>query len=83
MYKIKRNNNIPIGFYEEKTTEKANIFSRIETKITFNRQEYYQNILYKFDSGEVDLLYEGKERKGIIMGGSSNGLTIIGLLKED
>jgi hypothetical protein len=79
--KIKRK-NVPIGFYEEKTPEKEDIFSRIETKITLNRQEYYQNILYKFDSGEIDLLYEDKERKGIIMGGSTSGNTIVGILKE-
>jgi hypothetical protein len=80
---IKRKNNIPIGFFEDKTPEKEDIYSRIETKITLSKQEYYKNILYKFDSGEIDLLYEGKERKGIIMGGSSSGLTIIGILKDE
>jgi hypothetical protein len=79
---IKRK-NVPIGFYEEKTPEKADIFSRIETKITLNKQEYYKNIIHKFDSGEIDLLFEGRERKGIIMGGSSSGNVIIGILKGE
>jgi hypothetical protein len=82
-YDIKRKNNVPIGFFEEESKQKEDIFSRIETKITLNRQEYYQKILHKYDSGEVDFLYEGNERKGIIMGGSSSGLTIIGLLKKN
>jgi hypothetical protein len=80
---IKRKNNIPIGFYEEESKQKEDIFSRIETKITLNRQEYYKNILHKFDSGEIDLLHESKERKGIIMGGSSSGNVIIGILKNE
>jgi hypothetical protein len=79
----KRKHNIPIGFYEEKSQEKDDIFSRIEAKITLNKQEYYENILYKYDSGEIDLLYEGKERKGIIMGGSTSGNTIIGILRKN
>jgi hypothetical protein len=82
-YNIKRKNNIPIGFFEDATKQKEDIFSRIETRITFNRQEYYKNVLHKYNSGEIDLLFEGKERKGIIMGGSSSGLTIIGLLKDN
>jgi hypothetical protein len=76
---IKRKNNVPIGFYEEERQQKEDIFSRIETKITINRQEYYKNIFHKFDSGEIDLLYEGKEKKGIIMGSSSSGNVIIGI----
>jgi len=79
----KRKNNVPIGFFEGEREQKGDIFSRIENKITLSKQEYYEKILYKFDSGEVDLLLEGKERKGIIMGGSSSGLTIVGILKDE
>jgi hypothetical protein len=79
----KRKHNIPIGFYELEGEYKEDIFSRIETKITLNKQEYYNNILYKYDSGEIDLLYNGKERKGIIMGGSSSGNTIVGILRDE
>ena len=79
----KRNHDIPIGFYDERTSKKDDIFSRIINEILLSRQEYYKNILYKFDSGEIDLLYEGKGRKGIIMGGSSSGNVIIGILREE
>ena len=73
----------PIGFFNEETPEeKVKTFNSIETKITFSRQEIQQNLLYKNDKGECEILYEGKERKGLILGGSSSGSKIIGILKE-
>ena len=80
---VKRKNNIPIGFFEEGADKKEDIFSRIETKISLSKQEFYEKILYKYENGEVDLLYEGEERKGIIMGCSTTGNSIIGILSKN
>lgn len=70
----------PSGYFEETPADIINI---IENKISISREETQKNILYKYDNGEVDLLYNGEKRKGIIMGGSSNGNLIISLLKDE
>jgi len=73
-----------IGYFNEETPEeKVKSFNSVESKILFSRQEIMENLLYKNEKGECEILYEGKKRKGLILGGSSSGSMIIGILKED
>jgi len=77
------NRHFSIGFFNEDTPEqKVATFNSIETKITFSRQEIIKNLLNKNEKGECELIYEGEKRKGLIMGGSSSGNVIIGILRD-
>jgi hypothetical protein len=72
------------GFYDEETPEqKAEIFNRIEVKNSLTREEAERDLLLKKENGECWVRYKGIDRKGVIMGGSSNGSMTIGIYKDE
>jgi len=70
----------PSGFIEK---EPVDNLSKIENEIPFSRIEYLKNLLYKNSNREIHFMYNGKERKGVIVDESSSDCMIIGLLKEE
>jgi hypothetical protein len=79
------NSNIkyrPISYYYEKPDKNLYLFDKIEKTISLSPQEVQNNLLYKNENGECHILYEGRERNGIILGGSTRGSMTIGLLPE-
>lgn len=71
------------GFYDEKPDKNLYLFDQIEKTISLSPQEVINNVLYKSKyTKECHILYEGKERNGIILGGSSTGNMTIGILPE-
>jgi len=74
----------PYGFNDKGELEqKVDIFNKIEAKVFLTRDEVKKNLLIKKDNGECWVLYESKEREGVIISGSSNGSMTIGILKDD
>jgi len=74
----------PYGFNDKGELEqKVDIFNKIEKKIFLTRDEIKKNLLIKKDNGECWVLYEGREREGVIISSSSNGSMTIGILKDD
>jgi hypothetical protein len=72
-----------IGTFKNEETNNTDFLTKIESKLTFTRDETQKYITKKFPDGRCIFEYKGESREGVIMGMGTNGTYQIGLLREE